>query len=237
MDGPRFEHDGHVAVDGIDTLIVAGWTGRDAAAVEHHVRELAELGVAPPSTIPLYYRASAALLGPHRTIEVVGEETSGEAEPLIVRSGGRRWLGVASDHTDRALEAHSVALSKQICAKPCARELWPFEDLAGRLDTLELRSWIADASTFERDPDGEDGWTLYQEGTLAAIRPLEALLAASPLGDGTLDATRPGAMLCGTLPAIGGVRASGAFRVELLDPATGERLRHAYTIRPLPEVR
>ena len=244
---PR-RHD-HPDVEAVHALVVAGWTGRDAAAVDHHVRELAALGVAPPSTIPLFYRASASLLGPHRAIEVVGEETSGEVEPLIVRANGRHWLGVGSDHTDRALEAHSVALSKQICAKPCARELWPLDDVADRLDALELRAWIADAATLDANPGDDDGWTLYQEGTLAAIRPLAELIDASPLADArTSDGPSEGstvtpprrdtsaAMLCGTLPAIGGVRAAGAFRFELVDTVHGRALRHAYAVHVLPLV-
>ena len=212
----------------IDTLVVAGWTGRDVAGVEHHIRELEALGVAPPSSVPLFYRVSASLLAHVGRIEVVGTETSGEAEPLLVRQDGTLWLGLASDHTDRALEAHSVALSKQVCAKPRAAGLWRFDEVADRLDTLELRSWI---------PDGNGGWTLYQDGTLAALRPLAELLAASPLagrsgGEGTARA----AMLCGTLPAIGGVRAADAFRLELVDPAANRSLRHEYAVSALPVV-
>lgn len=41
--------------------IVAGWTGRDRAAVDHHIAELADLGVAPPSEVPLFYRVSQSL--------------------------------------------------------------------------------------------------------------------------------------------------------------------------------
>ena len=220
------------APDAVGALVVAGWTGRDARAVEHHVRELEALGVAPPSAIPLYYRVSASLLGHRASIDVVGTETSGEVEPLVVRIGGRDWLGVASDHTDRALEAHSVALSKQACAKPCAAGLWPLEDVADRLDALELRAWIADDAALAATPDaGDAGWTLYQEGTLAAIRPLPELLADGPLG--TLG---DAAMLCGTLPAIGGVRPAAAFRLELHDPRLGRTLRHAYAVRALPLV-
>ena len=237
----------------IDSLIVAGWTGRNAAAVEHHVRELAALGVAPPSSIPLYYRVAASLLTTAGVIDVVGADTSGEVEPLLVRYNGETWLGLASDHTDRTLEAHSVALSKQACAKPCAAGLWPFSDVAARLDTLTLRSWI-----LEGEQDDAD-WTLYQEGSLEAIRPLADLLAASPLGESTPgestpDQSTPGqssrgsvdaaggqpaipavsAMLCGTLPAIGGVRPAHAFRCELHDPASGQTLQHEYAVRTLP---
>ena len=90
-------------------LIVAGWTGRDADAIAHHIAELAELGVPAPSDTPLYYRVSASLLTDAPLIEAVGEASSGEVEPLIVEAKGKRYLGLASDHTDRALEAHSVS--------------------------------------------------------------------------------------------------------------------------------
>ena len=37
-----------VAVD-IDDLVIAGWTGRDVAALNHHIEELKAIGVQPPS--------------------------------------------------------------------------------------------------------------------------------------------------------------------------------------------
>lgn len=214
----RFDVEGEGAVGiSVAALTVAGWTGRDRAAVEHHIAELAALGVAPPSTVPLFYRVSAALLTQADRIEALGSETSGEAEPLLVRWGGRLWLGLGSDHTDRGLEARSVAHSKQVCAKPVAGALWALDPLRDRLDALRLRSWV----------DEGGGWRDYQDGTLAAIRPLVDLEAACPLGEGH-------AMLCGTLPALGGVRPAPAFRMALEDPATGRVIEHAYRIEALP---
>ena len=43
----------------IATLIVAGWTGRDEAALRHHIEELAAIGVPRPSSVPVFYRNSA----------------------------------------------------------------------------------------------------------------------------------------------------------------------------------
>ena len=37
----------------IDELVIAGWTGRDVAALEHHIEELKAIGVQPPSSVPL----------------------------------------------------------------------------------------------------------------------------------------------------------------------------------------
>jgi hypothetical protein len=202
-----------------EALVVAGWTGRDAEAVAHHIEELAAIGVPRPSATPLFYRAAAALLTQAARIEVLGEQTSGEAEPLLIRAQGRVWLGLGSDHTDRGLEATSVAHSKQICAKPVAPALWDFAPLADRLDALELRCWAREGA----------GWTLYQEGTLAAIRPLAELIAAAPLSEGA-------AMLCGTLPAIGGVRPAQGWRMELRDPAGDRAIAMEYAVTTLPVV-
>ncbi len=200
-------------------FVIAGWTGRDKAAVDHHIDELAALGVAPPSQVPLYYRCGPELLVQADRIDVLGDETSGEAEPLLIRSAGRTWLGLGSDHTDRALEAHSVAHSKQVCPKPLARAVWDFEEVAGHLDDIELGSEI-----FENG-----GWMAYQKGRLASIRPLTELVQGVGLSDG-------GAMLCGTLGAIGGVRPTERFRMRLADPVLGREITAEYGIRVLPVV-
>lgn len=202
-----------------ERLIVAGWTGRDRAAVDHHIEELAAIGVPAPSTVPLYYQCSPALLTQATAIQVLGEETSGEAEPFLLQQDGRIWIGLGSDHTDRALEAHSVAASKQICAKPIADVLWPLEAVKQHLDDLVLKSWIE-----------EDGsWVPYQDGKLASILPLEQLMAGAALSDGT-------AMLCGTLPAIGGVRPAPAFRMSLTDPVRGQSIDWSYRTATLRSI-
>ena len=46
----------------VNRLTIAGWAGRDQAAIEHHIAELAELGVKRPSTTPCFYRLGAELL-------------------------------------------------------------------------------------------------------------------------------------------------------------------------------
>ncbi|MFT6309610.1 MAG: hypothetical protein ACJA0Z_004794, partial [Halioglobus sp.] len=114
----------------IDQLIVAGWTGRDSHAVNHHIKELGQLGIAPPSAVPLYYRVSDSLLTQSPNIQVLGSASSGEVEPLILRQQDRWYLGLASDHTDRELEAHSVAASKQACVKPVAMQVWELDTVS-----------------------------------------------------------------------------------------------------------
>ena len=220
----EFRADGAPLPLDLKHLIVAGWTGRDADAIAHHIEELAALGVPDPSATPLYYRVSSPLLTTAPLIEAVGGASSGEVEPLIVEANGKRYLGLASDHTDRALEAHSVAMSKQVCAKPCAAELWDWDDIADRVEEIELESWIE-----------EDGaWVPYQSGTIASIRPLADLIEGSRIG--ALSADGPVAMLCGTFGAKGGVRPAARFRMEMRDPKTGRTIRHDYSTTTLPEV-
>lgn len=220
----RFTVDGAPLDIDLTHLVIAGWTGRDPAAIRHHIEELAALGVPAPSTTPLYYRVSAALLTRAARIEAVGDASSGEVEPMVVQAGGKRWLGIGSDHTDRALEAHSVALSKQVCAKPCATELWSWDEVADRLDDIQLESWI--------EEDGE--WVLYQQGTLASISPLADLLAGAALED--LAADGGAAMMCGTFGAKGGVRPAARFRMRMTDPKTGRQISHDYTTETLPVI-
>ena len=47
----------------IDTLVIAGWTGRDTVAMEKHIRELEELGIKRPAYTPVFYRVAADRLG------------------------------------------------------------------------------------------------------------------------------------------------------------------------------
>lgn len=195
----------------VDHLIVAGWTGRNADSVQHHIDELNALGVSPPSTTPLFYQVSSTLLTQAPSIQVLGEATSGEAEPLLVAQDGKLWLGLGSDHTDRDLETTSVAASKQACLKVCATELWEFEAIKPHVDQLKLRSWIK----------VDDDWTLYQDGTLEQILPLGHLAAQ-------FDGTDQAAMLCGTLPAIKGVRTASEFRASLSDPVLGKSIELEY---------
>jgi hypothetical protein len=204
-------------------LVIAGWTGRDADALQHHIDELKALGVKPPSSVPLFYRVDRGLLTTDGAIDVVGPDTSGEVETVIFSAGGL-WVGLGSDHTDRAAEAQSVALSKQLCRKVVAGELWRFDEVAPHWDRLVLRSHAV-AGGRRR---------LYQEGPTAAIRDPRELMErfagrGATLPEGTV-------MFCGTQPAIGGISAADRFEMELEDPVLGRSLRAAYDIRALPLV-
>ena len=207
----------------IHSLIIAGWAGRDAAAIEHHIEELAAIGVPRPSTTPLYYRVAAQTLSQANELVVLGPDSSGEVEPVVVALADGLWIGIGSDHTDRKAEASGIALSKQLCGKPVGTQLWSYADVEGHWDQLILRSWAI--------IDGER--VLYQESPVSTLRTPRDLIrkytGTDTLPAGTL-------MFCGTPGAIGGIRPATRFEMELRDPVLNRSLTHSYDIPVLPVV-
>lgn len=211
-----------IAVE-IGPLVIAGWAGRDAAAIEHHIEELAALGIPRPSTTPLYYRVAAHTLTQDSRLTVLGPDSSGEVEPVIVAMADGLWVGIGSDHTDRKAEASGIALSKQLCGKPVGPQLWSYADVEGHWDELVLRSWAT--------IDGER--VLYQDSPVSSLRTPRDLIhryaGTDTLSAGTL-------MFCGTPGAIGRIRPGTRFEMELKDPVLNRSLTHRYDVDVLPVV-
>jgi hypothetical protein len=203
-------------------LVVAGWTGRDIAVLEKHIRELEAIGVKRPKTTPIFYRVAASLLTTDDTIEVLGDHSSGEVECVAYSFEGGTFVGLGSDHTDRKAEAVGVSLSKQMCAKPVSREIWRLEDVAPHWDALVLRSYAG--------VNGER--RLYQEGSVAAMRTLSELFR---LYAGRERLPAGTAMFCGTLAVRGGIMSAEKFEMELEDPVLGRKITYSYRIQTLPD--
>lgn len=206
------------ATAAIDNLVIAGWTGRNQEAMEKHIRELEELGVARPKTTPIFYRVAASLLTTADAIQVSGGELSGEIEYVMWHLDDGLWVGVGSDHTDRKAETMNVSLSKQMCAKPVSAEVWRYADLRPHWDKLVLRAhaWIGGVRV------------LYQEGPVTTMRDPEDLMQRY---GGLKPRT---AMYCGTLAVKGGIRPATAFEIELSDPVLGRSIVHKYRVETLP---
>jgi 2-keto-4-pentenoate hydratase/2-oxohepta-3-ene-1,7-dioic acid hydratase in catechol pathway len=200
-----------------------GYAGRDTEQVQHHVDELAALGVPAPSRVPTLYPLSAVNVSQADAVQVPHDRTSGEAEWALVVGDGPDdlLLTAACDHTDRALEVHGVAWSKQSAPDLLGDVAWPLQDVAGDLDSFTLRAWV-------RHGESEQ---LIQDGTLAQLLPpsywVDRLREAGLL--------RPGSVvLSGTIPMVEGVdQFADGWRVELADGA-GNVSRVAYTLEQLP---
>lgn len=205
----------------VKNLIIAGWAGRNKEAMEEHIKELEELGVARPASTPTYYRVAAARLTTAPVIEDTGTAGSGEVESVIFAHQGKLYVGLASDHTEREVETYGVTVSKQMCDKPVASTVWPFDEVKDHWDEMILRSFAT--------IDGER--VLYQEGSISGLlAPLDLIAGYTNNGKLT-DGT---AMLGGTMPAIGGIRTATRFEGELEDPVLKRKISFSYDVLTLP---
>ena len=195
--------------------IVAGYTGRDAAKVQHHIDELAAIGVAPPPQVPMLYRMPDGAATTAERVSVPGDNSSGEVEPVLIRHHGRSYLGIGSDHTDRTIETVDIGESKWVCPKPIGTQVVAVDDWSAfDWDACRARSWV-------------DG-TLYQDGPLAGLRRPDNLLAI--VADRLTDLADDEDFVCfaGTLPLLDGTFVPGAaWDLELTLP-DGRTLHHTY---------
>ena len=201
----------------VNRLVIAGWTGRDPVARDKHIAGLEALGIPRPATTPIYYEVAARRLTTSDAIEVSGADSSGEVEFVLVKAGGRLLLGVGSDHTDRKVETYNITVSKQICDKPVAPELWLVDDVLAHWDQLVLRAYATIGG--ER--------VLYQEGALSGMLAPADLIARRYGEAGLPEGT---AMFGGTFAAKGGIRPADRFAYELVDPVLNRSIRHGYAI-------
>lgn len=206
----------------VDTLVIAGWAGRNRAAREKHIEELEREGIPRPAQTPEFYRVGVNLLTTGGQIQVPGETSTGEIEAFIVKAADEIWVGVGSDHTDRNLEKTSVVMSKQACPKSIGTSLWRYAEIRDHWDQIGIRSFRYAGG--ERIP--------YQQGTLSANLNADQLIDRferdhASFSNGTL-------MFCGTIPADGGIQFSPRFEMEMHDPVRDRYIRHAYDIFVLP---
>lgn len=203
-------------------VLNGGYAGADQAEVQHHVDELAELGIPAPATIPTMYPLSYNLAAQTDLVQVPHATTSGEAEwALVVCDDGELLLTAACDHTDRALEAHGVAWSKQSAPDVLGTLAWRLADVEDAFADFTLKAWVTN--------DGVE--QLLQDGTAGQLLPprywLDRLEPAGLLRPGTV-------LMSATIPMIKGVdQFADAWRVELADGA-GNVSRVAYAVEQLP---
>ena len=201
-----------------DHLVVAGYTGRDQAAVRHHIDELAAIGVPEPETIPAFYPLEVDLLTTDATVEVDATSTSGEVEPVLIRANGTYYLTVGSDHTDREMETVGIKLSKAACPKPISSTVIELGDPPALVDwdSIVVRSWVDDE--------------LYQDGPLSSMLPITQVLAEWDQISGGAGSDVSLVLFGGTRPLLDGTfRYGRSWRMELAIPGQTP-IELAYTV-------
>jgi len=200
----------------------AGYAGRDSPQVQQHVDELAALGVPAPAHVPSLYPLSNLLARQDRVVQVPHGRTSGEAEWALVVGDSTDDLLVtaACDHTDRDLEVHGVAWSKQSAPDLIGDLAWRWSDIADDFDSFTLRAWVTHHGSQELISDGSPAELLSPSYWI------DRLEKAGLLRPGTV-------LLSGTIAMIEGVdQFAEAWRVQLAAP-DGHTSQVAYRVEQL----
>lgn len=203
----------------VEKSVCIGFSGRNQEIVRLHIEELAKEGIPAPPEVPMVYPVSNLLVTQNSDVQILGEQTSGEIEFIILISLEGKYITVGSDHTDRKLEAISIPYAKQICPKPIANEAWLLEEVIPHWDQLLLKC----------DIELNNQWELYQEGSVAAVLPVQeivefALKRNCITENGTV-------IFCGTVPINGGgFKYGSAYRLTISDPILDRCISHVYKV-------
>lgn len=198
---------GQVSLDDYN-LVIAGYTGRNIENVQHHIAELARIGVPSPTSIPSFYPLCPQLATQSALIDVSGMKTSGEVEPVLIATEEGNFLTVGSDHTDRELETLDIAAAKRACPKPVATSAIPVDDDFD-WDEVTISSWA-------------DG-VYYQEGSTKLLTPAPDLFGLS-------GARIPALLFAGTVPIANGEFSHATSWTVELALRDGRSVRHQYQV-------
>ena len=204
-------------------VFAIGYAGRNMEKTMEHIRELEEqLGVPAPKKIPTIFQCGNYTLTQEHDLHFVGEKTCGEVEYIIIIKDGKRYIGLGSDHTDRALESASVPKSKQACAKPIASVVWDYEEMKDHWDGIKLVSY--------QTVDGKE--IPYQNGSLADILPPDHILKELDERVGGIDNV---VIYSGTVPLLNGFAFGTNFRCEMIDEVLDRKITMDYNVIAISE--
>lgn len=198
-------------------MVNLGSATRHTESAVAHQQEVAKDGifVALDVPAPRIYPIGTHALTTGGAVEVHGAESSGEVE-IVLLEADQLYVGVGSDHTDRALERTSIIWSKQTCANVLAPVLWPYADVADIWDRFVLRSQV-------------DGRPYQDVGTSAFLRPEEMLRIVHQRAPGL--PSRDLMVFGGTFVSIDKKLGFGKrWDFSLEDPVSGRAIRHGYDV-------
>ncbi|NVM99864.1 DUF2848 domain-containing protein [Arthrobacter sp. SDTb3-6] len=208
----------------VKNLLNGGYAGRHQDHVRAHIEELAALGVPGPTVVPTMYPVASYLAQQATTVPVQHGRTSGEVEwAIIVDDRNDLLLTLACDHTDRELEVHGIAWSKNASPDVLASEAWRLSEVEDHIDQLTLTAWVTNDGREEE----------IQTASLADLLPpshwVVVLKERNLLQPGTV-------LLSGTVNMREGVNQfANAWRAELRDPVLERSIALAYDVVPMAE--
>ncbi|SES06644.1 DUF2848 family protein [Salisediminibacterium halotolerans] len=217
-----FSEEGTERTFSISAVTCIGYSGRNQDKVQEHIDELAEIGVPRPMIVPTLFPQRLSTVNTRGDIEVLGTQTSGEIEPVLIfgESEDDLFISVGSDHTDRDLETVDIAKSKQVCDKPLSKNIWPVKDIADHWDQIELKTELL--------INGE--WKTYQNHDLSAILPVEEIISHLKKHD---MPTHNAVYYIGTVPLLLDFTFAERYVMTLHDPVLSRSLMLTYNVRQI----
>jgi hypothetical protein len=202
------------------SLVIAGFTGKNRLAAKAHLEELSRKGIAVPGKVPSFYLADPNMITLADSIEVETRESSGEVEPVLITTMGKRYIAVGSDHTPRDLERKSIPDSKRACQKPVSRHVFELEYVLEEWKNLELSSQVT-----------RNGITAeYQHGPISSLMDIDSII--SDLLDSQKINLDNSVIFLGTIPLLGGEFIFGEhYYMQLRHPLTGKKLSLSYDVK------
>ena len=207
----------------VHVIFNGGYAGTNQELVREHIEELAKLGVPAPTTTPTLYPLSHYLATTRDRVQVQHGETSGEIEYAMIWFGGKRYVTVVSDHTDRNLENFSVPKSKQASPDVFASEVWDWDEVKDHFGELILECYIT--------KDGKR--ELYQQAPCKAmLLPDQWTENFKKVGvgqDGDI-------FISGTINTVNKTLIFGdKYEISISDPILNRKISHTYHVDVLPK--
>jgi 4-hydroxyphenylacetate 3-monooxygenase len=201
----------------ISRIYNLGSATRDPDAAVAHQDEVAKSGIfiAKDVPAPRIYPIGLHAIQTDNQVFVQSDRTSGEVE-IVIYVADEVYVGVGSDHTDRALETFSILGSKQACSNHLAPIFWPFKEISDSWDDCILRSWV----------DGR----LYQEVSVSKFLSPPDIL--SILNNRVSNVpTRDYIVYCGTYVSVDKALGFGnEWRYHLDAPQNNRKIEASYKV-------
>lgn len=205
-----------------------GYTIKDADRQRQHMEEIQAAGILLPEfhQKPTIFALSNFVVTSANNIQVQRNGTSGEVEFSLLRSGGHNFVGVASDHTDRALESHWIPWSKQACSNVISSSVWPVDEVRAHWDRLRMECDVRATG---------DVWRPYQRCTLGELLEPEMLWEELRRRVRGVDEEAAGmVVLSGTVVSEHAeLEYADEWRLRLIDPVLERTISHVYRVHVL----
>jgi Protein of unknown function (DUF2848) len=204
-----------------------GFTIRDAAKMQAHLDEVEKEGVPRPHTDnpPIIFPISSWATITDSHVPVQYGKTSGEIEIVTLVWGAEVYVGVGSDHTDRALEAVDIPWSKQVTPNILAPVVWRWQDVAAHWDAVQMESFVTEGGQRK----------LFQKAGVAEFwTPIEM---RDSLHGRIVPVTEGGMVLfSGTVVSVDHqLSYAREWTIRMTDPVLGRTIEHTYHIIVLKE--